>query len=44
MLRVLAEMSFKVIGKIFGKSENWACVTYHRSKLMIRERGGLDEG
>ncbi len=38
MWRVYAELSFKQIGQIFGKSENWACVTYHRARKMILER------
>ena len=38
MWRVFAELSFKQIGPIFGKSENWACVTYHRAKNMIQSR------
>ena len=38
MWRVYAEFSFKQIGQIFGKSENWACVTYHRARKMILER------
>lgn len=38
MWRVFAELSFKQIGQIFGKSENWACVTYHRAKTMIQAR------
>ena len=38
MWRVFAELSFKQIGQIFGKSENWACVTYHRARLKIKER------
>ena len=37
MWRVFAQLSFKQIGSIFGKNENWACVTYHRArKMMIR--------
>lgn len=36
--RVFAELSFKQIGQIFCKSENWACVTYHRAKAMIKSR------
>ncbi len=40
-LRVFGELSFKTIGKIFGKTENWARVTYHRARLKIRER--IDE-
>ena len=35
---VYAELSFRQIGQIFGKTENWACVTYHRAKKMIREK------
>ena len=38
MWRVFAELSFKQIGQIFDKSENWACVTYHRAKTMIKSR------
>lgn len=38
MWRVYAELSFKQIGSIFHKSENWACVTYHRARKMIKER------
>ena len=38
MWRVFGELSFKQIGLIFGKSENWACVTYHRTKNMIKKR------
>ena len=38
MWRVFAELSFKQIGQLFNKSDNWACVTYHRAKLMIKER------
>lgn len=37
-LRVFGELSFKEIGEIFGKSENWARVTYHRSKLKVTEK------
>jgi len=35
--RVFAELSFRQIGQIFGKSENWACVTYHRARAKIKE-------
>lgn len=37
MWRVFAELSFRQIGQIFGKSENWACVTYHRARAKIKE-------
>jgi len=36
-LRTLGELSFKQIGQLFGKTESWARVTYHRAKLKIRE-------
>ena len=38
MWRVFAGMSFEEIGALFGKSANWACVTYHRARKMITER------
>ena len=41
-LRVFGELSFREIGQIFGKTENWARVTYHRGKLKLQEK--LDEG
>lgn len=37
-LRVFGELSFKEIASLFHKSEHWACVTYHRAKMMIRQR------
>lgn len=36
-LRVYGELTFKQIGEIFHKSEDWARVTYYRSKLKIKE-------
>lgn len=36
-LRVFGELSFNQIGSIFGKTENWACVTYHRAKLKLQQ-------
>ena len=38
MWRVYAQLSFKQIALMFGKTENWACVTYHRARKMIKER------
>ena len=35
-LRVLGDLSFKQIAEIYGKTENWACVTYHRAKNKIK--------
>lgn len=37
-LRIFGELSFKQIAALFDKSENWACVTFHRAKAKIRER------
>ena len=37
-LRVFGELSFSQIATIFGKTESWARVTYHRARLKIRER------
>ncbi len=34
-LRVFAELKFADIGDIFGKSENWARVTFYRAKEKI---------
>ena len=36
-LRVFGELSFREIGMLFGKSENWARVTYYRARVKIRE-------
>ncbi len=38
MWRTFADLSFKQIAQIFHKTENWACVTYHRARKMILER------
>lgn len=38
MWRVFADLSFKQIGELFHKTDNWACVTYHRARKMIKSR------
>lgn len=38
MWRVFGELSFKEIGELYGKTDNWACVTYHRARKMIQSR------
>ncbi|MGM9946170.1 MAG: RNA polymerase sigma factor [Lysinibacillus sp.] len=38
LLRASLQLSFKEIGEIFDKSENWARVTYYRLKLKLAER------
>ena len=40
-LRIFGELSFREIGTIFEKTENWARVTYHRARIKLQER--LDE-
>ena len=37
-LRIFGELSFREIGLIFSKTENWARVTYHRARLKLQER------
>ena len=39
-LRVFGELPFEKIGRLFGKSANWACVTFHRAKKMIQKEMG----
>lgn len=36
-LRTFGELNFREIGMLFGKSENWARVTYYRARVKIRE-------
>ena len=36
LLRATGELSFKEIGELFGKSENWARVTHYRAKQKLR--------
>lgn len=35
-LRVYFDFSFREIGDFFGKSDNWACVTFHRTKKKLK--------
>ena len=42
-LRIFGELPFSQIGMIFGKTENWARVTYHRARLKIKERMDRNE-
>lgn len=37
-LRLFAQLSFRQIGALFGKTENWACVVYHRARKKIRDQ------
>lgn len=36
-LRIFGQLSFQEIGSLFGKNQNWACVTYHRAKQKIKD-------
>lgn len=36
-LRIFGQLSFSRIGQLFGKTESWARVTYHRARLKIKE-------
>ena len=40
-LRTLGQLSFRDIGDLFGKSENWACVVFHRARARIKT--GMEE-
>ena len=42
-LRIFGELSFAKIGQIFGKTESWARVTYHRARIKIQERMNQNE-
>ena len=37
-LRTLGQLSFRDIGELFDKSDNWACVVYHRARAMPKEK------
>lgn len=41
MWRTLGELSFAEIGALYGKTANWACVTYHRARQQIKT--GMEE-
>lgn len=36
-LRVFGELSFRQIASLFDKTDNWACVTFHRARNKIKE-------
>ncbi len=37
ILRLYAELSFKEIGRLIGKSENFTRVTFHRAKIRLKK-------
>lgn len=42
-LRVFGQLSFADIGALFGKTQNWACVTYHRARQKIKNELEVSE-
>ena len=42
-LRAFGNLSFREIGDVLGKTENWARVTFYRSKEKLRTGGAGDE-
>ena len=42
-LRLIGNLTFKQIGEIMGRSENWARVTFYRGKEIIMKEGKRDE-
>jgi RNA polymerase sigma factor (sigma-70 family) len=42
-LRVFGELSYRQISEIFGRTENWARVTYYRARVLLRERMDADD-
>lgn len=42
-LRITGELSFKEIGEILGKTENWARVTFYRGKSKLKEVDGNEK-
>lgn len=36
-MRAVDELTFWEVGSLYGKSDSWARVTYHRAKIKIRE-------
>ena len=43
LLRITGGFSFKEIGEICGRNENWARVTFYRAKQRIMKEVGGDE-
>ena len=43
LLRITGDLSFRTIGEIFNKNENWARVTYYRAKQKVMKGWDKDE-
>lgn len=37
-LRLFGELSYAQIAELFGKTESWARVTYHRAQIKLKEK------
>ena len=42
-LRVFGQLGFREIGQLFGKTESWAGVTFHRAKAKINANRKAEE-
>lgn len=42
LLRIKGELTFKEIGEILGKSEEWARITFYRGKIRLAEEMKLE--
>lgn len=42
-LRALGDVPYAQISSLFGKSESWARVTFHRARLLLTERMNKEE-
>ena len=42
-LRIIGDLSFKEIGDILGKTENWARITFYRGKEKLKEEKEYEE-
>lgn len=38
LLKTFGELPYEQIAELFGKTESWARVTYHRARLKIKEK------
>ncbi|ADU31716.1 RNA polymerase sigma factor [Evansella cellulosilytica] len=43
VFRIFGELSFREIGDLLGKSENYARITFHRAKLKLQKELKKDE-
>jgi RNA polymerase sigma-70 factor (ECF subfamily) len=43
MLRLFGELEYSQIAKLFGKTESWVRVTYHRAKMKLMKSVKEDE-